>query len=154
MIRLRSVRKLGILLFLCVSCAIVMKVLAFDVRGGDAAGGQGEETIVGWMIDQIAAGEIELSDEDSIRYAISEGEEKFGISLSEENKVRVVGFMQKLDTIETGADDFMEQAKQMYESYSTEFVEQANDTINGAFKNALKDGTQSFFDSLKPDIDE
>ena len=142
------------LLLLCVSCAIVMKVLAFDVRDGDAAGDQGEETIVGWMIDQIAAGEVELSDEDSIRQAISEGEEKFGITLSGENEVRVIGFMQKLDTIEAGADDFIEQAKQMYESYGIEFVEQANDTINGAFKNALKDGTQSFIDSIIPDNDE
>lgn len=154
MIRFRSVRRLGMLLLLCVSCAIVMKVLAFDVRDGDTAGDQGEETIVGWMIDQIATGGVELSDEDSIRQAISEGEEKFGISLTEENKVRVVGFMQKLDTIETGADDFIEQAKQMYESYSTEFVEQANDTINGAFKNAVKDGAQSFFDSIKQSEDE
>lgn len=154
MIRFRSVRRLGMLLFLCISCAIVMKVLAFDVRGGNAEGDQGEETIVGWMIDQIATGEVELSDEDSIRQAISEGEEKFDLSLTEENKVRVIGFMQKLDTIETGADDFMEQAKQMYESYSTEFVEQANDTINGAFKNALKDGARSFFDSIISDEDE
>ena len=154
MIRFRSVRRLGMLLFLCISCAIVMKVLAFDVRGGNAEGDRGEETIVGWMIDQIATGEVELSDEDSIRRAISEGEEKFDLSLTEENKVRVIGFMQKLDTIETGADDFMEQAKQMYESYSTEFVEQANDTINGAFKNALKDGARSFFDSIISDEDE
>lgn len=142
------------LLFLCVSCVIVMKVLAFDSRDGNTGGDQGEETIVGWMIDQIAAGEIELSDEDSIRQAISEGEDKFGITLSEENKVRVIGFMQKLDTIETGADDFIEQAKEMYERYGVEFVEQANDTINGAFKNALKDGTRSFFDSMISNEDE
>ena len=154
MIRLRSIRRLGMLLFLCVSCVIVMKVLAFDSRDGNTGTDQGEETIVGWMIDQIAAGEIELSDEDSIRQAISEGETKFGITLSEENKVRVIGFMQKLDTIEAGADDFIEQAKEMYERYGIEFVEQANDTINGAFKNALKDGTQSFFDSMISDEDE
>ena len=154
MIRLRSVRRLGMLLFLCVSCVIVMKVLAFDVRDGNTGGDQGEETIVSWMIDQIATGEIELSDEESIRRAISEGEKKFGITLSEENKVRVVGFMQRLDTIEAGADDFIEQAKRMYESYGTELAEQANDTINGAFKNALEDGTRSFFDSIIPDQDE
>ena len=154
MIRRRSIRRLGMLLFLCVSCVIVMKVLAFDSRDGNTGGDQGEETIVGWMIDQIAAGEIELSDEDSIRQAISEGEDKFGITLSEENKVRVIGFMQKLDTIETGADDFIEQAKEMYERYGVEFVEQANDTINGAFKNALKDGTRSFFDSMISNEDE
>lgn len=154
MLRLRSIRRLGMLLFLCVSCVIVMKVLVFDGRSGSAGGDQGEETIVGWMIDQIAAGEVELSDEDSIRQVIGKGEEKFRITLSEENKVRVIGFMQKLDTIEAGADDFIEQAKQMYESYGIEFVEQANDTINGAFKNAVKDGTKSFFDSMIPDKDE
>ena len=154
MIRLRSIRRLGMLLFLCVSCVIVMKVLAFDSRGENTGGDQGEETIVGWMIDQIAAGEIELSDEDSIRQAISEGEVKFGITLSEENKDRVIGFMQKLDTIEAGADDFIEQAKQMYEKYGIEFVEQANDSINGAFKNAIKDGTNSFLDSIISDEDE
>lgn len=154
MIRLRSVRRLGMLLFLCVSCAIVMKVLAFDNRDGNTGGNQGEETIVGWMIERIAAGEIELSDEDSVRQAISEGEEKFGVSLTGKNEDRVVEFMQKLDTIEEGADDFMEQARQMYEKYSNEVVEQANDTINEAFKNALKDGTQSFIDSIKSDSDE
>ena len=154
MIRRRSIRRLGMLLFLCVSCVIVMKVLAFDSRDGNTGGDQGEETIVGWMIDQIAAGEIGLSDEDSIRQAISEGENKFGVTLSEESKARMIGFMQKLDTIEAGADDFIEQAKEMYEKYGVEFVEQANDTINDAFKNAVRDGTRSFIDSMISDEDE
>lgn len=138
------------LLLLCVSCAAVMSVLAFDNKGQGVGGNKGEETIVGWMIDRIAAGEVVMSDEDSIRQAISEGEEKFNISLTEENKARVVVFIQKLDTIETGAGDFMEQAKQMYQKYGAEFVEDANDAINGAVKNAAKDAVQSFFQSLIP----
>lgn len=145
---LRSIRRLGLLLLLCISCVAVMTVLAFDDKGENTGGDQGEETIVGWMIDRIAAGEVELSDEDSIRQAIREGEETFGISLSEENKARVVGFMQTLDTIEVGAGDFMERAKQMYQKYGTEFVEEANDAINGAVKNAAKDGIRSFFQSI------
>lgn len=145
---LRSIRRLGLLLLLCISCVAVMTVLAFDGKGESARGDQGEETIVGWMIDRIADGEVELSDEDSIRQAIGEGEEALGISLSEENKARVVGFMQTLDTIEVGAGDFMERAKQMYQKYGTEFVEEANDAINGAVKNAVKDGIRSFFQSI------
>ena len=137
------------LLLLCVACAAVMSVLAFDNKG-QGVGDKGEETIVGWMIDRIAAGEVVMSDEDSIKQAINEGEEKFDISLTEENKDRVVAFIQKLDTIETGAGDFIGQAKQMYQKYGTGFVEEANDAINGAVKNAAKDAVQSFFQSLIP----
>lgn len=138
------------LLLLCVSCAAVMSVLAFDNKGKGVGGDKGEETIVGWMIDRIAAGEVVMSDEDSIRWAIGEGEEKFDISLTEDNKDRVVAFMQKLDAIETGAGDFVEQAKQMYQKYGTGFVEDANDAINGAVKNAARDAVQSFFQNLIP----
>lgn len=138
------------LFLLCVSCAAVMAVLTFHNRSEGADRDEGEETIVGWMIDRIAAGEVELSDEDSIRRAINEGEQEFGISLTEENKSRVVKFMRTLDTIETGAGDFIEQAKQMYQKYSTEFVEETNDAINGALRNAVKEAVQSFFQSLMP----
>lgn len=150
MIRLRSIRRLVMLLLLCVACAAVMSVLAFDNKGQGVGGDKGEETIVGWMIDRMAAGEVVMSDEDSIRQAISEGEEKFDISLTEENKDKVVVFIQKLDTIETGAGDFIEQAKRMYQKYGTEFVEEANDAINGTVKKAAKDAVQSFFQSLIP----
>lgn len=148
--RLRSIRRLGMLIFLCVSCVVIMKVLAFDNRDENTAKDKGEETIVGWMIDRIAAGEVELSDEDSIRRAINEGEEAFHISLTEDNKDRVVEFMKTLNGIETGAGDFIEQAKQMYRRYAAEFVGEANDAINGAFMNALRDAVRSFFENIMP----
>lgn len=146
--RHRSIKRLGVLFLLCVSCVVVMLVLTLAHRDQGTEDGKGEETIVGWMIEQIAAGEIELSDEESIRQAIDEGEERFGITLTEENKDRVVNFMLKLDTIEEEAGDYMEQAKELYRKYSTEFVEEANDTINGKLKNALKDAVHSFFQSF------
>lgn len=152
--RLRSVRRLGMLIFLCVSCVVIMKVLAFDNRDESFAKDKGEETIVGRMIDRIAVGEIDLSDEDSIRRAISEGEEEFGISLSEEHQVRIVEFMQTLDTIESDAGDYIEQAKQMYQKYSAEFIEEANDTIGGAIKSAAEGAVRNFIQSIIPDKSE
>lgn len=152
--RHRPVRSMFMLLLLCISCAFVMKVLAFDSRDVVADEDKGEETVVGWMIDRIAAGEVELSDEDSVRQAIAEGEKEFGITLTEENRDRVVGFMKTLDRIEESADDFAEQAKQMYRKYSAEFVEQADDTIKGALKNAAKDAARSFLESLLSKEDE
>lgn len=150
----RSIRRLGILLLLCVSCAAVMTVLAFHNRDESAGSGKGEETIAGWMIERIADGEIDLSDEDSIRQAISEGEEEFGISLTEENRDRIVGFLQKLDAAEAGAGDFIERAQQTYQKYSTEFVEEANDAINGAVENAFKSAVKSFFQTFIQSIRE
>lgn len=150
----RSIRRLGILLLLCVSCAAVMTVLAFRNRDAGAESDKGEETIVGWMIERIADGEVDLSDETSIRRAISEGESEFGISLTEENRDRVVGFLQKLDAAQTGAGDFMEQAQQMYRKYSIEFVEEANDTINETVENALQSAVKNFFQTLIQSIRE
>lgn len=150
----RSIRRLGVLFLLCVSCAAVMTVLAFHNRDEGAGEHKGEETIVGWMLERIADGEVDLSDEDSIRRAVSEGEEEFGISLTKENRDRVVGFLQKLDTAQTGAEDFMEQAQQMYHKYGTEFVEEANDTINGAVENALQSAVRNFFQTLVQSIRE
>lgn len=152
--RHRPIRAFCMMLLLCICCVVVMKVLAFDINDESTESDKGEETIVGWMIDRIAAGEIELSDEDSIRQAISEGEKEFGVSLSEENRDRLVGFMMTLDSIEDSADDFIEQAGQMYQKFSAEFVEQANDTINGALKDAAKDAVRSFFESLLSKKDE
>lgn len=150
----RSIRRLGILLLLCVSCAAVMTVLAFHNRDEGAGKDKGEETIVGRMIERIADGEVDLSDEDSIRRAVSEGEAEFGISLTEENRERVVGFLQKLDVAQAEAGDFIEQAQQMYRKYSTEFVEEANDTINGAVENALQSAVRNFFQTLIQSIRE
>lgn len=146
--RLRSIRRLCVLFLLCVSCVAVMSVVTLAHREQGTEDDKGEETIVGWMIERIAAGEVELSDEESIRQAIDEGEERFGITLTEENKGRVVGFMLKLDTIEEEAGDYVKQAQELYRKYSTEFVEEANDTINGKLRNALKDAVHSFFQSF------
>ena len=142
------------LLLVCIFCVVAIKVLAFDSREGDAGGDKGEETIVGRMIERIAAGEVDLSDEDSIRKALGEVEQEFGITLTEENRDRVVAFMKTLDSVEESADDFMDRAKQMYQKYSSEFVEQANDTIKGALKNAAKEAVRGFFEGLFSKNDE
>ena len=114
--------------------------------------GKGEETIVGCLIDMIAAGEVNLSDEKSVRQAISESESKLGITLTEENKDRIVGFMQTLDTIEVEAEDFMDRAKEMYQKYSTELVEETNTAINKAVGNAVEGAARNFFESIRRSV--
>lgn len=135
-----------ILLLLCVCYRVLMPAVISDsVEDQD----KGEETIVGWVIDKIAAGDVELSDEESVRNAISQGESELGISLTEENKDRIVGFAGTLDSIEVGAEDFIEQAGEKYRTYSTQFVEKTNEAINEAVGDAVESASESFFESLK-----
>ncbi len=148
------IRRLGTLLLLCIVCTAVMTVLAFGSRSRGTAGDEGEETIIGWMIDMVVSGEVDLSDEEEIRSAISEGEAQCGITLTQQNRDRITGFMTTLDSIETGAEGFMDQAWQMYRKYSGEIVEEANETINKAVEGAVESAAQNFFESITQSIQD
>lgn len=145
-------RRFGTLILLVLLGMTVLTVLGSESGSPDWKGNDGEETIVGWMIDKVTAGDVVLSDEDSIRQAIAEGEKEFDISLTDENKDKIVGFMQTLDSIEVGAADFMEQAKQMYQKYSVELVEEANAAINEAVEGAVESALKSFFYNVRQGV--
>lgn len=115
-------------------------------------GKKGEETIVGWMIDRIASGEVELSDEGSIRQALDDAESELSVSLTEESKDRVVGFLQTLGSIGVETEGFIDQAKQKYQEYSEEIVEEANEAINEAVESAVSEAAQNFFDSIRQTV--
>ena len=110
------------------------------------------DSIVGYMIEKIADGEVEISDEDSIREAIEAGEQELSVTLTEEEENRIVDFVKSLDAIEVGAEDFMDQAKDLYQKYSTKLVNQANDAINEAVESAVEEAVNSFFQSLKQTV--
>ena len=140
---------LWIVLFLLgIICIAYLTVQKKDQPDAD----KGEETIVGCLIDMIAAGEVELSDESSVRQAISESESELGITLTEENKDRIVSFMQTLDTIEVEAEGFIDEAKEMYQKYSTELVQEANTAINRAVGNVVEGAAKNFFESIRQSV--
>lgn len=124
-------------------------VVAVDNHDEDK---KGEETIVGWMIDRIASGEVELSDEGSIRQALDDAERELSVSLTEESKNRIVGFLQTLGSIGVETEDFIDQAKQKYQEYSVEIVEEANEAINEAVESTVSEAAQNFFDSLRQTV--
>lgn len=148
------IRRLGTMLLLCIACVAAMTILVFGSRSRGTAGNKGEETIVGRMIDMVVSGEVDLSDEDDIRRAISEGEAELGITLTEQNRDRIITFMTTLDSIEVGAADFIDQAKQMYQKYSEDIVEEANETINEAVEGAVENAVQNFFESISQSVQE
>lgn len=109
---------------------------------------QADQTIVGWLIDRIADGEVELSDENSVRQALEEAEAEFEVSLTEADEEKIIGFLQTLGSVGVEAEGFIEQAKLKYRQYSTELVEEANESINEAVEGAVTDAAESFFDSI------
>ncbi|MCI9314859.1 MAG: DUF1002 domain-containing protein [Lachnospiraceae bacterium] len=145
-------RRFGVLVLLVLLGMTVLTVLGSENGSAVQNGSDGEETIVSWMIDKVTTGDVVLSDENSIRQAIAEGEKEFDISLTEENKEKIVGFMQTLDSIEVGAADFMEQAKQMYQKYSVKLVEEANTAINEAVEGAVESTLKSFFYNIRQGV--
>lgn len=142
------------LLLLVLLVVVGVVVLSPEKPEESLAADRGEETIVGWMIDRIAAGEVELSDENSIRQMLDEAEQELEISLSEEDRDRIVAFLKTLGTIEVEAEDFIEQAKEKYRQYSEGFVEEANKAINEAVISAVQDAAHNFFDSIREFVDE
>ena len=142
-------RRLGVLCLLILLCMAVLTVLASENGDKDLKETNGEETIVGWIIDKVTCGEVDLSDEDSIRQAIVEGEAEFGLSLSNENKDRIVSFMCTLDAVEVGAEDYIQQAGQMYQKYSTELVEGANSAINEAVEGAVQSAVENLLQDIR-----
>ncbi|MDE6740223.1 MAG: DUF1002 domain-containing protein [Lachnospiraceae bacterium] len=148
------IRRLGTMFLLCIACVAAMTILVFGSRSRGTAGNKGEETIVGRMIDMVVSGEVDLSDEDDIRRAISEGEAELGITLTQQNRDRIITFMTTLDSIEVGAADFIDQAKQMYQKYSEDIVEEANETINEAVEGAVESAVQNFFESISQSVQD
>ncbi len=148
------IRRLGTMFLLCIACVAAMTILVFGSRSRGTAGNKGEETIVGRMIDMVVSGEVDLSDEDDIRRAISEGEAELGITLTQQNRDRISAFMTTLDSIEVGAADFIDQAKQMYQKYSEDIVEEANETINEAVEGAVESAVQKFFESISQSVQD
>ena len=128
-----------ILVILCIGCVIFLNLdkKADSHTNDTASDSKADETIVGWMIEKIAAGEVDLADENSIRQMFGEAEDN------------VTGFLRTLGTIEVEAGDFIEQAKEKYQQYSTGFVEEANEAINEAVENAVTDAAHNFFDSMQ-----
>lgn len=110
------------------------------------------EALMAWLKGKVANGELDTGDEESIRDAIAEGEQKFGITLTEEEKKQIISLLKKLDSIGLDADYLMEQAQQLYEKYGLEIVENANEAINDAVESAVETAASNFIQQIKESI--
>ncbi|MDE5931064.1 MAG: DUF1002 domain-containing protein [Lachnospiraceae bacterium] len=126
--------------------------LAESIQGD--SGSDEAEALIAWLKGKVAGGELDIGDEESIRAAIAEGEQTFGISLTEEDKQRVIALLKKLDSLGLNADYLLEQAQALYEKYGLSIVENANEAINEAVESALTSAFKGFFENLKTSVSE
>lgn len=110
------------------------------------------ESLIAWLKGKIAGGELDIGNETSVKKTIEEGEEIFGVSLTDEEKNQIVSLLKKLDSIGLDADYLMDQAQKLYDKYGLDLVENANDAINEAVGNAFTTAVENFFQGIKTSI--
>lgn len=57
-----------------------------------------------------------------------------------------------IETIEAEAEEFADQAQDLYEEYGAEVVEEANNAINEAVESAVEGAKDNFWESLKQSV--
>lgn len=97
------------------------------------------DRIVGFMIEKIASGA--LTDEEAVREAIAEGEEKFQVTLTEEDKENIIKLVNTVTSWDFDAEELAEKAKDLYDKYGTDLLQDPEQ----ALKEAAEDGVKGFF---------
>lgn len=110
------------------------------------------ESLIAWLKGKIAAGELDTGDETSLKEIIKEGEELFGVSLTEEEKEQIISLLKKLDSLGLDADYLIDQAQKLYDKYGLDLVENANEAINEAVGNAFTTAVENFFQGIKTSV--
>ncbi len=90
------------------------------------------EALVAYIKGKIANGELE--NEDDIRKAIAEGQEKFGVTLTEDEIQQIVDVMLKIKALGLDPNMLLDQAQDLYEKFGDDFV---NHLDEGGFFNSV-----------------
>lgn len=110
------------------------------------------EALIAWLKAKIAEGELDIGDEQSVEDTIAEGEETFSITLSEEDKARIIALLKKLDELGLDANYLIEQAGSLYEKYGLGIVENANEAINEAVESAFMAAVKNIWQDIKTSV--
>ena len=115
------------------------------ITTGEIAEGENSEEIeelIAFIKAKLAAGE--LTTEQDIREAIKEGEEKFSVSLTEEEKEKILQVMQKIKELGLDPEKLLEQAKDLYNRFGDELINNAQEAV----KKSVKESVSGFFTDL------
>ena len=83
------------------------------------------EALIAYIKAKLAAGE--LNNEEDIRKAIDEGEVKFGVTLNDDEKQKIVDFMMKIKKLGLDPNMLLDQAADLYDKFGDELLVKAQD---------------------------
>ena len=115
------------------------------ITTGELAAGENNEEIeelIAFIKAKLAAGEL-TTDQD-IQEAIKEGEEKFSVSLTDEEKEKILQVMHKIKELGLDPEKLLDQAKDLYAKFGDELINNAEEVI----KNSFKESVSNFFTDM------
>lgn len=144
--------------------ALILSVLLFAASGQEAFASQEQTAESGWeeslmdkaltkeqadeifefIIQKIADGG--LDDEEAVRAAIEEGEEQFQISLTDEEKEKIVQVVEQVNAWGLDTEELAKKAQSLYEEYGTELLEDPKKAAAGAVKNSISSSIKGIGD--------
>ena len=115
------------------------------ITTGEIAEGENNEEIeelIAFIKAKLAAGEL-TTDQD-IQEAIKEGEEKFGVSLTDDEKEKILQVMHMIKELGLDPEKLLDQAKDLYAKFGDELINNAEEVI----KNSFKESVSNFFSDM------
>ncbi|MBQ3538174.1 MAG: DUF1002 domain-containing protein, partial [Clostridia bacterium] len=94
-----------------------------------------------------AAGDL-ATDQD-IQNAIEEGEEKFQVALTEEEKQKILDVMHKIKELGLDPEKLLDQAKDLYNKFGDELIGNAEQAVKQSFKDSVSDFFTDFGNRIK-----
>lgn len=100
------------------------------------------DEVIEFVREKLETGELE-TDED-IEEAIQEGEEKFDVSLTEEDKEKILKVVQKVKQLGIDPEKLLDQAQVMCEQLGDELVDNAGEVV----KESVEKSVAGFFEDM------
>jgi uncharacterized protein YpuA (DUF1002 family) len=104
------------------------------------------EQLIAYIKAKMADGELE--NEDDIRAAIKEGQEKFGVTLTDEEITQIVEVMDKIRTLGLDPEVLLNQAQDLYQKFGDDIVNHTKDII----KESVTTSISNFFKDLGTNV--
>lgn len=105
------------------------------------ADSQDIEELIAFVKAKVAAGG--LDSDDQIRSAIEEGEDKFGVTLTEDEINQIIAIMQKINQLGLDPDVLVAQAEDLYSKFGKDFLK--NLDTDAIAKEVAKSAASGFF---------
>lgn len=89
------------------------------------------ENVMGFIREKLEAGELDTDEE--ISNAIQEGEEKFDVSLTEDEKNKILQVVQKIKDLGLDPEKLLNYVENVYKEVGADLVKEAGETVKKSF---------------------